>query len=210
MSREPSSEEWGKALLLRLPPGRHGLPREFVSANQRARITAATIALAAKHGFEALSVGAIVAAAGLSRRSFYTYHRDKRAALLAAYDEVEAFLAAEAGAAAAAEQGWRAKLAAALAPLLEAFAANPDLATFLVAVPQRAGAGLLDRYREMIAGLAAAAISADPGLREVPLLEARLAGLAAIALDGARRRREPGVLAAEICAVAAAWAGSRA
>ena len=34
----------------RLPPGRHGLSREFVTENQRNRLTAGMIAAVAEHG----------------------------------------------------------------------------------------------------------------------------------------------------------------
>ena len=192
-------------LLARLPPGRHGLPREFVAENQRARIIAATIAVVAERGFPATRVSDIAAAAGLSRRSFYAHHRDKRACFLATFAKVEGFLGAEAAAAAAAAEGWRAKLAAALAAILDAFAANPDLARFLLAAPQQAGTGLFACYAEMIGRLAAAAAAADPRLPPPAMLEPRLAGLAAVVLDGVNAGQDPRPLAEELIALASAW-----
>ncbi len=59
--------------LHRLPPGRHGLPRDFVAQNQRDRLAAGTIAAVAERGYNETTIGDIAAAAGVSRRTFYVY-----------------------------------------------------------------------------------------------------------------------------------------
>src|SRR5215510_10299498 len=64
-----------------LPGGRHGLLRSFVAANQRERIQAA-----AELGYAEMSVEAITARAGVSRRTFYEHFKNKEDAFLAAYD----------------------------------------------------------------------------------------------------------------------------
>jgi AcrR family transcriptional regulator len=69
-----------------LPSGRHGLPRGFVAANQRERILAAAAAAAAETGYGEMSVEAVIARAGVSRRTFYDHFKNKEDAFLAAYD----------------------------------------------------------------------------------------------------------------------------
>src|SRR5271165_5461613 len=71
-----------------LPSGRHGLLRSFVAANQRERIMAAVGQAAAEVGYAEMSVEAIVARAGVSRRTFYEHFKNKEDAFLAAYDAV--------------------------------------------------------------------------------------------------------------------------
>jgi AcrR family transcriptional regulator len=68
----------------RLPRGRHGLPRELVSANQRERLLAATTALIAECGYAQLSVSDVTGRAAVSRATFYKYYEDKPDAVRAA------------------------------------------------------------------------------------------------------------------------------
>ncbi len=74
--------------LARLPPGRHGLPRDFVVQNQRDRLTAGMIAVVAERGYHAATITGIAAAAGVSRRTFYAYFDSKEACYLATYDTI--------------------------------------------------------------------------------------------------------------------------
>jgi AcrR family transcriptional regulator len=69
-----------------LPSGRHGLQRSFVAANQRERILSAVAQAAAERGYVEMSVEAITARAGVSRRTFYEHFKNKEDAFLAAYD----------------------------------------------------------------------------------------------------------------------------
>jgi AcrR family transcriptional regulator len=71
-----------------LPPGRHGLPRSFVAANQRERILDAVADVVSLAGYQAMSVEDVVGAAGVSRRTFYDNFRSKEDAFLAAYQEI--------------------------------------------------------------------------------------------------------------------------
>jgi AcrR family transcriptional regulator len=74
--------------LARLPPGRHGLPREFVTQNQRDRLAAGTIAVVAERGLNEATITQICAAAGVSRRTFYSYFSSKEECFFAAYDTI--------------------------------------------------------------------------------------------------------------------------
>ncbi len=144
--RGPSGGESG-AGLPRLPPGRHGLPREFVIRNQRDRLTAGIIAAVAEHGYHETTISQIAAAAGVSRRTFYTYFSSKEECYLATYDIIASHLAAAAQAAATHHERWPDRVRAQLAAALEFFAANPDLVRFYLIAPPRAGEEIASRYR---------------------------------------------------------------
>lgn len=72
----------------KLPPGRHGLSRSFVAQNQRDRILASVADACSTKGYAEMSVEDIIAAAGVSRRTFYEHFKNKEHAFLAAYDAV--------------------------------------------------------------------------------------------------------------------------
>ncbi len=69
-----------------LPSGRHGLLPSYVAANQRERILSAVVQATAELGYTDMSVEAIIARAGVSRRTFYEHFKNKEDAFLAAYD----------------------------------------------------------------------------------------------------------------------------
>jgi AcrR family transcriptional regulator len=133
--------------LARLPPGRHGLPREFVVKNQRDRLTAGMIAVVADRGYNDVTITDIAAAAGVSRRTFYTYFSSKEECFFATYDLIAAHLLEVASAAAAAEKQWPRQVRAAIAAALALFAANSDLARFMLVAPPRGGEPISGRYQ---------------------------------------------------------------
>jgi len=140
--------EGDKALrLARLPPGRHGLPREFVTRNQRDRLAAGTIAVVAQHGFNEATITQISAAAGVSRRTFYAYFSSKEECFFTAYRTIVEHLRIATDAAAAERAEWPGQVGAKLRATLEFIAANPDLAKFCLIAPQRAGEEIASRYR---------------------------------------------------------------
>jgi AcrR family transcriptional regulator len=75
-----------------LPPGRHGLPREFVLDNQRQRILAAVADTVSDVGYAAMTVEDIIRTAGVSRRTFYEHFKGKEDAFLVSYDDISAQL----------------------------------------------------------------------------------------------------------------------
>jgi AcrR family transcriptional regulator len=169
--------------LVRLPPGRHGLPREFVVQNQRDRLTAGMIAVVAELGYHEATVSRISAAAGVSRRTFYGYFKSKEDCFFATFDVIFAHMLAAAAAASAGEESWPQRVRASIDAVLEAFAGNPDLACFVLIEPPRAGDEVAERLRaagesaleELAEGLpkSVKAPSAD-------VQRAMLAGMAAI------------------------------
>lgn len=72
----------------RLPRGPHGLRPEEVEADQRARLIAAMVQLAADKGYAGTTVGDLIDHAGVSRKTFYAYFDDRQDLLLATFDIV--------------------------------------------------------------------------------------------------------------------------
>jgi AcrR family transcriptional regulator len=136
--------------LHRLPPGRHGLPRELVARNQRDRLAAGAIAAVSENGYRETTIAQIATAAGVSRRTFYVYFKTKQDCFLATFDQIAAHLREAAVEAAAAEDEWPAKVAARLGAALAVFAANPTLARFALVVPPRAGGPVTAHYGEAL------------------------------------------------------------
>jgi AcrR family transcriptional regulator len=82
LPRSPHAELPKSAPPAPLPPGRHGLPAAYVSANQRERILHATTATVLRKGYTATTVADIVAEAHLTRAVFYQHFRDKQEVLI--------------------------------------------------------------------------------------------------------------------------------
>src|SRR5262245_64584126 len=72
----------------RLPPGRHGLPREFVARNQRERLIAGLAEAVAENGYAGTTIAHITRHAAVSRRTFYEHFASKDECFVAAYDTV--------------------------------------------------------------------------------------------------------------------------
>ena len=70
----------------RLPPGRHGLPRELVAENQRWRLLGAITEGLAQRGWAAITARDVATGAGVSSNTFYKYFDDISACLLAAHE----------------------------------------------------------------------------------------------------------------------------
>ena len=185
--------------LPRLPPGRHGLPREFVVENQRQRIAAGMIQIVVERGYAATTVTNVVAAAGVSRRTFYNYYRDKQDAFFDVYRQVTDFLCeAMADAGRVAKGGWASRVRAELAALLDSFAANPDLVRFCLIAPPTAGGDVAAAHREFLERLLELVREGRPkrAKRPPPASEYGLiGGLVALIVAAVEERGEEGVAA---------------
>ncbi len=148
--------------LARLPPGRHGLSREFVTRNQRDRLTAGMIAAVAEHGFHEATITQIAAAAGVSRRTFYGYFSSKEECFFDTFGQVADHLEGTMESAAEADADWPERVRAQLTAMLETFAANPDLARFALIAPPNAGGEIAARYRDLLERLFAILTEAKP------------------------------------------------
>ena len=72
--------------LRRLPPGRHGLSREFVAQNQRERLIAGLTQALYEVGYQKTTVSLIGRHAAVSKSDFYKHFESKDECFVAAYD----------------------------------------------------------------------------------------------------------------------------
>lgn len=147
MSEREAGEGGSAGGLPRLPPGRHGLDREFVTENQRSRLTAGIISVVAERGYRDATVSQICAAAGVSRRTFYSYFSSKEECYVHAFESIGDFIEEALREAGTPDLDWPGHVSARLAVLLQVFAANPDLVRFTAIAPLRAGESIAGRHR---------------------------------------------------------------
>ena len=69
-----------------LPRGPHSLAREQVLASQRGRMIDGIASAVAEKGYAATTVGDVVKAAGVSRKTFYEHFTDKEECFMAAWE----------------------------------------------------------------------------------------------------------------------------
>lgn len=154
-----------------LPSGRHGLSREYVLATQRARLVAAAIRVAGTDGYAAMTVSAVIARAGVSRKTFYELFADREACFLAALDDVLGQARAGAREASAevgqpaVEEVWAERLRRMLGWGLAALAANPHAARVAFVEVLAAGPRAIER-RDAALGELARLI--EPGYKAAP------------------------------------------
>ncbi|HWI96395.1 MAG TPA: TetR/AcrR family transcriptional regulator [Solirubrobacterales bacterium] len=138
----------------RLPAGRHGLPRELVAENQRERLLNGVVEAVAEHGYNAATIGAITAAAKISRRTFYEYFRDKEGCFLAAYEMIDDHVRASMLAAGDPSAPWPEQVEARLGALLDVLSRDLAVARFYLTEPLAAGGEISARYRDAMQLLA--------------------------------------------------------
>jgi AcrR family transcriptional regulator len=170
-----------------LPSGRHGLLRSFIAANQRERITDAVAEAASEFGYTEMSVEAIVARAGVSRRTFYEHFKNKEDAFLAAYDAVVRQQARHIRRAYFEETTVQDRLRAGIRAYMEFTASKPEVARMCIVEVLAAGPRAMakrseamrmfaeiieDNIHELMPGCRQAALTAEMivgGLHEVVL-----------------------------------------
>jgi AcrR family transcriptional regulator len=128
-----------------LPPGRHGLSRKFVEANQRERVLAAVAEAVMDMGYVGTAVEDIIATAGVSRRTFYALFKNKEEAFLAAYDDGVERLFAAVEAAYQMGDGWSERARNGLQAFLDSLALSPELAHLCIVDVLAAGPTALAR-----------------------------------------------------------------
>ncbi len=193
---EPAGEAWGQPPEHaddsrrgphQLPSGRHGLLPSFVAAHQRERILAAVVRVAAELGYAEMSVEAVIARAGVSRRTFYEHFKNKEDAFLAAYDAVMRQQARQIRRAYLQETGARERLRAGIRAYMQLMAGEPEVARMCIVEVLAAGPCALarrsaamrmfaeiieDNIHELIPGCRRAALAAETivgGIHEVVL-----------------------------------------
>lgn len=157
--------------LARLPPGRHGLPREFVAHNQRERLIAGLAEAVAENGYAGTTIAHITRHAAVSRRTFYEHFDSKDECFVAAYDTVMAELRQRVDQAFNDEDEWPRAIRAGIAAMLEFLTTEPHLARLSMVEALVAGPVVVERYDAAIQGL-------------VPYFEAGRKGRSAAVLAG--------------------------
>jgi AcrR family transcriptional regulator len=131
-----------------LPGGRHGLLPSYVAANQRERILAAVARASADLGYAQMSVEAIIARAGVSRRTFYEHFKNKEDAFLGAYDAVVHEAVRYVRRAYLKETTARARLRAGIGAFLQFLASEPEVARMGIVEVFAAGPRAIARRNE--------------------------------------------------------------
>jgi AcrR family transcriptional regulator len=132
--------------LARLPPGRHGLPREFVTHNQRERLIAGIAEAIAENGYSGTTIAHITRAAAVSRRTFYEHFSSKDECFVAAYDTVMKELQERVSAAFDEGDEWPQAIRAGIEAMLQFLAAEPNLARLCMVEALVAGPAVVERY----------------------------------------------------------------
>lgn len=139
--------------LSRLPPGRHGLPREFVVHNQRERLIAGLAEAIAENGYAGTTIGHITRHAAVSRRTFYEHFSSKDECFVVAYDTVMTELRKRVRTAFDQEDDWAHSVRGGIAAMLTFLATEPNLARLCMVEALVAGPVVVERYDAAIRSL---------------------------------------------------------
>ena len=184
-----------------LPRGRHGLPRELVVENQRARLVSSMIETVAELGYGKATVAKVTKPAKVSRRTFYETFSNKEDCYRAAYEASFEYLRDQA-LAATAEEDWPGSVRAGLEALLESLAAHPQLASFFLVSPPSVGDEVAARHHHAMRELVEALVSKAPNgaggaaasETRVEALAGGLSRLAAMKVNAGRSEELPALL----------------
>jgi AcrR family transcriptional regulator len=144
--------EWADRLL-KLPPGRHRLPSDFVAAHQRQRIFEATAELVAKRGYQGTSIDLITKTAHVALSTFYEHFETKEDCFLASFDNAVAEAEQQLGTTVDPLQSWPDQVALGLNALLELVIADRAKARMCLVEAPGGGPVLLARYEAALDGL---------------------------------------------------------
>jgi AcrR family transcriptional regulator len=130
-----------------LPRGRHGIPREAVAENQRARLLDGIVAVVAERGYSEATIADAVAIARVSRKTFYELFADKEACFAAACERWLGRLMTATRTAfdSSANGSWCERAQLALGALLRQLAADPVAARAFVVESAGAGSAAIAR-----------------------------------------------------------------
>jgi AcrR family transcriptional regulator len=133
-----------------MPPGRHPLPREFITRHQRARIIAALAEETVEKGYRAVTVADIVRRAGIARNTFYENFSSKEDCFLAASEYAVKEALRRVVEAAGKLDAWPARVNAGLDAFLHYVATEPALARTCIVEALSAGPAAVERYERSI------------------------------------------------------------
>jgi AcrR family transcriptional regulator len=132
-----------------LPRGRHGLPRELIVENQRSRLISGMIETVAEQGYGKATIANVIAAARVSRKTFYESFANREDCYRAAYEASFEFVREQVTTGASTE-GWPDSVRGGLASFLESLAAHPPLAAFFLISPASVGDEAAERHHTAI------------------------------------------------------------
>lgn len=184
-----------------LPRGRHGLPRELVVENQRARLISSMIETVAELGYGKATIAKVIKKAKISRRTFYESFSNKEDCYRAAYEASFEYLREQTVATVAAAE-WPGSVRVGLDALLESLAAHPQLASFFLVSPASVGDEIASRHhlamRELVeallAGAPKATVSTVAAETRVEALAGGLSRLTAVKINAGRSAELPALL----------------
>jgi AcrR family transcriptional regulator len=135
-----------------LPRGRHELTRAAVADSQRTRLLDAMAEVVAEKGYVAATVADVVAAAGVSRRTFYEQFEHKEACFLAAHRAGLELLLNEIRDAVTplAREDWRGRARASIESYLRTLAERPSAAWAFTVEALGAGPHALEQRAQVL------------------------------------------------------------
>ena len=145
--------------LSKLPPGRHLVPSDFVSQNQRERMLLATAELVAERGYQKTTIELIAKTSRVALVTFYEHFSSKEDCFLAAFDESVAAAKEVFAELLDEEDSWQDQISAGLEIFLEMVVKEQSRAKLCIVEAQAAGSAGLARYQAMLESVA-------PKLRE--------------------------------------------
>jgi AcrR family transcriptional regulator len=145
--------------LSKLPPGRHLIPSDFVSQNQRERMLLATAELVAERGYQKTTIELIAKTSRVALVTFYEHFSSKEDCFLAAFDETVAAAREAFAELLDPEQPWQEQISSGLEIFLEMVVKEEPRAKLCIVEAQAAGSASLARYQAMLESVA-------PKLRE--------------------------------------------
>jgi len=145
--------------LAKMPPGRHLVPRDFVTQNQRERMLLATAELVAERGYQKTTIELIAKTARVALSTFYEQFSSKEDCFLAAFDETVAAAREVFDELLDPEQPWAEQISAGLEIFLEMVVNEEARARLCIVEAQAAGGASMARYQAMLEAVA-------PKLRE--------------------------------------------
>jgi AcrR family transcriptional regulator len=128
----------------RLPPGRHGMSREQVVGNQRARLLRAMAEATAENGYVNTTVADVLKRARIGRETFYEQFSSKEDCFIAAYEAVAAMILAGVERDAAAPGTQIERFDRAIGAYLDALASEPAFARLFMVEVYAAGDKVLE------------------------------------------------------------------
>ena len=171
----------------RLPAGSHGIPADVVARNQRERLVAAVAEACAEKGYAETSVAELSQRAGVSTATFYKLFEGKQACALEAHRELVGRLLEEVDRVCAGAGEWEGRARAAVAAVLELFAADAPTARLLTVEVLALGPAGAERHDAAVEAFAARLRAARGTAATEPLPGADWALVAGIAALIGRR-----------------------